>query len=166
MDRQMQRERLTGRARLASSAGLFLALTLAGCGASHHQSAGATSAASEASVHTATTATHGTPSAAATHSLSVALTTPPHEPEAGRLWPIIVHAHSSTGAPVSGTVSYAFLFGGAAVGRRPGGQMHGGIFHDNLEFPASALGYPLTLEVIVRAGGQRGSVLRPISVHQ
>jgi hypothetical protein len=77
-----------------------------------------------------------------------------------------VSAHTSTGAPVTGNVSYAFLFGGSVVAKRAGGTMRGGIFHDRLEFPARALGFQLTLEVIVRAGGQSGSTSRPVTVQR
>jgi hypothetical protein len=166
MARWIKHEESAARTRLVCGAGLLLALALAGCGGSHHQSPAAAPSASEASAHTAVTSTHSPSSPVAAPSLSVHLTTPPSEPEAGRLWPITVSARSSNGASVSGTVSYAFVFGGAVVARRPGGSMRGGIFHDKLEFPPRALGYPLTLEVIVQAAGRRGSVSRPVSVRQ
>jgi hypothetical protein len=95
----------------------------------------------------------------------VGLKTPKSEPVAGGFWPVTVTAHSPSGVPVSATVSYTFLFGGAVVARRPGGHMHGGLFRDRLEFPAKAVGYPLTVEVIVQAPGQRGSTQRAVTVH-
>jgi hypothetical protein len=167
MARQLQ-DRARCRARLTAGTAslLALALALASCGGSHHQSSTAVSSVTAASAHTTATFTHSASSPAAARQISVRLTTPPSEPEAGRLWPITVTARGSTGAQVSGTVSYAFLFGGAVVARRPGGPMRGGIFHDKLEFPARALGYPLTLEVIVQAAGQRGSTSRSVSVRQ
>ena len=39
------------------------------------------------------------------------------------------------------------------------------LFRDRLEVPAKAVGYPLTVEVIVQAPGQRGSTQRAVTVH-
>jgi hypothetical protein len=144
---------------------LVLALALASCGGGHHVSSNATPSGSNAAPHTTATGTSSAAPASEARSLSVQLSAPRSEPEAGRLWPITVKAHSSGGAPVTGTVSYAFLFNGSVVARRPGGTIKGGIFHDWLEFPAKALGFPLTLEVVVKTAGQSGSVSRPVTVH-
>ena len=140
------------RGTLASLA-LVLALSLASCGSSanQHPAAQSTSAAST--------------SAGATQQLAVAVKTPTGEPSADGFWPIVVTAHAAGGAPVDGTVSYAFLFGGAVVARRSGGHMRGGVFHDRLEFPARAVGYPLTVQVIVRTPGATGTTERQVTVH-
>jgi hypothetical protein len=131
-----------------------VAAALAGCGSSHHTAS------------TAHPSTTSTTSRTTTRALVVSLTTPTSEPSAGGFWPVTIRAHTATGTPAGGTVSYAFLFGGAVVARRPGGQMRDGVFHDRLEFPAQAVGYPLTLQVIVRgAAGQSGSTERPVTVH-
>ena len=98
--------------------------------------------------------------------LSVVLHAPSSEPKVGVGWPITVEAHTAAGKPVNGTVSYAFLFGGSVVARRPGGQMREGVFHDQLEFPAQATGYPLVLEVIVEGEGGRGSTRRPVKAER
>ena len=74
---------------------------------------------------------------------------------AGGFWPITVRAHTASGAAVDGTVSYAFLFGGSVVAKRPGGHMGGGVFRDRLEFTAQSVGYPLTVQVVVRGAGRR-----------
>ena len=132
---------------------LVLALSLASCGSSGNQHS-ATQSASAASS-----------SAAATQQLAVAVRTPASEPSARGFWPIVVTAHTAGGAPVDGIVSYAFLFGGAVVARRPGGHMRGGVFHDRLEFPARAVGYPLTVQVIVRTPGAMGTTERQVTVH-
>jgi hypothetical protein len=44
--------------------------------------------------------------------------------------------------------------------------MRGGIYHDRLEFPPAAVGYPLTLEVIVQSQGRRGSTTRAVRVQR
>lgn len=139
----------------AAGAIAALALTLAACGSSKHGTS--------STAHAATSAT-ATPTSA--QALVVTLSTPRTEPVAGGFWPITVHAHTASGAPASGTVSYAFLFGGAVVAQRPGGHMRGGVFHDRLEFPAKAVGYPLTVQTTVRsAGGVSGSTKRSVTVH-
>jgi hypothetical protein len=134
-----------------------LALALAGCGSSHH-------AATSASRTSATTSA-GSPATA--QSLVVTVTTPKSEPVAGGFWPIVVRAHDPTGGPVNGTVSYAFLFGGAVVARRPGGHMTDGVFHDRLEFPAQSVGYPLTVRTLVQqASGASGTTERTVTVQR
>jgi hypothetical protein len=134
-----------------------LAVPLAACGGSSKH-ATTTSAATHAGG--AVTSSNAAPA----HDLTVHLSAPQSEPKAGGFWPITVTATSPTGRPVEGTVSYAYLFGSAVVARRPGGAMHGGVFHDRMEFPARAVGYPLTVEVIVKGQGERGSVTRPVKV--
>jgi hypothetical protein len=131
-----------------------LAAAIAGCGSSHH------------TVSAPPPSTTSTTSGTTAGSLLVSLTTPNSEPTAGGFWPVTIRARTATGTPTSGTVSYAFLFGGAVVARRPGGSMRDGVFHDRLEFPAQAVGYPLTLQVIVQGtAGQSGSTERAVTVH-
>jgi len=137
----------------AAGALAALALGLTACGSSH---SGSTS-----SVTSASSTSRSAPS------LVVSVSTPSSEPVAGGFWPITVRAHSASGAPVDGTVSYAFLFGGSVVARRPGGHMSGGVYHDRLEFTAQSVGYPLTLQVNVLAGnGERGSTERAVTTRR
>jgi hypothetical protein len=137
---------------------VVLALALGGCGSSSHPAAGSGS--------TSTAASHpNTSSTASAAALIVGLSTPKSEPKAGGFWPIIVTAHTASGAPVSGTVAYSFLFGGAVVATRAGGHMRAGVFHDRLEFPARAVGYPLTVQVNVRTLDASGSTERTVTVH-
>ena len=139
----------------ATGAVALLALGLAACGSSHSTS-GASSRTSGASSSTRSA-----------QPLVVSVTTPRSEPVAGGFWPITVRAHTASGAPVDGTVSYAFLFGGSVVARRPGGHMSGGVFHDRLEFTAQSVGYPLTVQTVVRgAEGASGTAERPVTVRK
>ena len=153
---------LLGRALPALGASL-LCLALAACGSSAKRAATTTSSAT-ARATTRTSASRST--AHSTASIAVHLQAPTSEPKASSKWPITVSATSASGRPVNGTVSYAFLFGGAVVARRPGGHMSGGVYHDQLEFPAQALGYPLTLEVIVEGEGARGTTTRAVKVER
>ena len=137
----------------ATGAVALLGLALAACGTSHGTPSRSTSGAAS-STHTA-------------QSLVVSVTTPSSEPVAGGFWPITVRAHTASGAAVDGTVSYAFLFGGSVVAKRAGGHMSGGVFHDRLEFTAQSVGYPLTVQVVVRgADGESGTAERAVSVRQ
>jgi hypothetical protein len=137
----------------ATGAVALLGLALAACGSSHNSSS-----------HS------GSGVASSTHSgqsLAVSVTTPRSEPVAGGFWPITVRAHTASGTPVNGIVSYAFLFGGSVVARRPGGHMSGGVFHDRLEFTSQSVGYPLTVQVVVRgAEGESGTTERPVSIRK
>lgn len=150
----------------------MLCLLPAACGSSSKKTSTTASSALTRSVastqapRATTSAVQTSSSTRATASLTVHLQTPASQPKAGSTWPITVSAHSASGKPVNGTVSYAFLFGGAVVARRPGGHMSSGVYHDRLEFPAQALGYPLTLEVIVEGEGARGTVTRAVKVER
>jgi len=144
---------LRTRRRALAGALLVLAVSLASCGSSSKQHAAAQSS------------TRASTSSAATQQLAVGLKTPSSEPSAGGFWPVVVTARTAAGSPVDGIVSYAFLFGGAIVARRPGGHMRAGVFHDRLEFPPQAVGYALTLQVVVSAPGASGTTERPVTVH-
>jgi hypothetical protein len=55
------------------------------------------------------------------------------------------------GAPAPASVSYQFLLAGQVVARRSTYHFHGH-FSDTLEFPAAAVGYPLTVRAVVTSG--------------
>jgi hypothetical protein len=144
-----------------------LCLLLGACGSSSKRASAATRTLTSTGAGL-TSAVHqrSASSSSARATLTVHLQAPSSEPKSGGKWPITVTAQNASGKPVNGTVSYAFLFGGAVVARRPGGQMKNGIYHDQLEFPAQALGYPLTLEVIVEGEGGRGTTTRAVKVER
>jgi archaellum component FlaF (FlaF/FlaG flagellin family) len=64
---------------------------------------------------------------------------------------------TSKGKSVRALASYQFLFGGSVVSTQyPFNNKHfafTGHYQDSLSFPASSLGFPLTLRVVVRSGG-------------
>lgn len=77
-----------------------------------------------------------------------------HHPKVNRLWPIQITA-TSHGRAASGSVLYEYLFGGKVVATRnpsPTGHFRGGRFTDTLQFPARAVGYPLTFRAVVTVG--------------
>ena len=90
--------------------------------------------------------------------LRVTLTPPPtHTPKINTNIPIAVSATLS-GKPVRGaTAKYVFLFAGSVVSTQyPRNNKHftfNGSFKDNLVFPASAVGEPLTLRFVIGDSG-------------
>ena len=92
---------------------------------------------------------------------------PSEQPKAGESWPIKVGAHRhSDGSPLHAAALYKFIFHGNVVataypspnlppcgGRERHKPYHFfGSFRDRLCFPKRAVGIPLTLRVVVRAG--------------
>jgi hypothetical protein len=106
------------------------------------------------------------PSQAAAWVLKVGF--PDSQPRSGEPWPINVGAHRhSDGSPIHAAALYKFLFRGEVVATayptphrsacggepRQGHPYHFyGHFRDRLCFPDRAVGIPLTLRVVVRAG--------------
>jgi hypothetical protein len=100
-----------------------------------------------------------------------------HHPKAGALWPITVTCRTASGKAVRATATYQFVYNGQVVATRyPSpkanpkskcskegtcrhspypftGRMHDGTF----SWPRRAVGFPLTLRVVVRVRG-KGSV--------
>jgi hypothetical protein len=87
-----------------------------------------------------------------------------HHPRVGRRWPVAILV-SSNGRPVRAEVEYEYLFGGAVVAHRSHYRFTGG-FHDTFEWPASAVGYPLTFRAVVRSGATTLSLDYPVQVER
>jgi hypothetical protein len=93
---------------------------------------------------------------------------PNEQPQSGQPWPVSIGAHRhSNGSPIHAAALYKFLFRGEVVATaypsphtsacggepRNGHPYHFfGAFRDRLCFPDRAVGIPLTLRVVVRAG--------------
>jgi hypothetical protein len=92
---------------------------------------------------------------------------PAQQPHAGQSWPIKVHAERhGSGKPIHAAALYKFIFHGSVVATSypspnsppcQGGARHRpwhffGTYRDRLCFPQRAIGVPLTLRVVVRAG--------------
>lgn len=87
-----------------------------------------------------------------------------HEPRVGPLWPdsFIV---TSAGRPVRASLEYEFLLAGQVVARRSH-YTFTGHFHDTIEWPAPAVGYPLTLRSVIRAAGVTLNLDYPVKVRR
>jgi hypothetical protein len=89
------------------------------------------------------------PASASAAPFTAHLKAPNHTPTAGKKWPITVTATRGH-TKLSGSVRYQFLFDGTVESNQPGHSFKRGVFHDTLLFPKEAVGYPLTLRVIVK----------------
>jgi hypothetical protein len=87
-----------------------------------------------------------------------------HAPKVGAPWPIhftVTH----DGAPVTASVSYEYLFGGQVVAHRSHYTFKGH-FSDIFNWPASAVGYPLTFRAVIASGGVTIDLDYPVQVRQ
>jgi hypothetical protein len=102
------------------------------------------------------------------------LRAPTHHPKAGRPWPITVTCRTAAGAPMRATAVYQFVFQGQVVATRypspnanprsacskAGTCRHapwpfrGRMYDPTFEWPARAVGIPLTLRVVVNVPGR------------
>jgi hypothetical protein len=89
------------------------------------------------------------PASASAASFTAHLKAPNHSPTAGKNWRITVTA-THGGAKLSGSVRYRFLYNGSVVAHHFGRKFKHGVCHDTLLFPATAVGFPLTLQVVVQ----------------
>ncbi len=85
-----------------------------------------------------------------------------HHPKVGLLWPIEFTA-TRAGHAARASVSYEYLFAGQVVARRSH-YTFTGHFSDKFEWPASAVGYPLTLRAVIVAEGVTINLDFPVQV--
>src|ERR1039458_10902785 len=101
--------------------------------------------------------------------LVATLTPSTHTPKINTLVPIAVTATLS-GKPAHATAAYEFVFGGAVVSTQyPRNNKHfsfTGHFSDKLNFPASSLGFTLTLRVVIKAAGHTVNLPCSITSHR
>jgi hypothetical protein len=74
------------------------------------------------------------------------------------------------GKPVHATVFYRYLYGGTVVSTRYPCNNKAcsftGHYSDRLIFPAASLGQPLTLRVVIKAGGRTVNLDSSITSHK
>jgi hypothetical protein len=101
--------------------------------------------------------------------LTATLAPPASKPKANKNIPIKVTA-TLKGKPAHATAIYEFLFAGTVVstqnpyGKKP--YRFTGSFKDNLVFPPSAVGQPLTFRVVVKAGGHTVNLDAPVDAQK
>ncbi len=149
--------RMTSAALLVAT---LLGLCLAGCGgAAKPRTVSRSTTATQAtgSTTTPTQPAEGTTgpsprSAVTTGPVRATLRGENHAPVVNRNWSYTVSATDASGHPLEGTVLSEFVFAGQVVGREtpPTHPLKRGRFTDVLQFPARALGIPLTFQTVVR----------------
>lgn len=100
--------------------------------------------------------------------LHVELVGESREPTVNRPWHYTVYVSGPDKAKPSGTETTRYLFGGAVVGiEKPQNvPFKDGVYRDTIEFPGEAVGYPLTLQVVVHTATATASAERPIEVRR
>ena len=91
-----------------------------------------------------------------------------HAPTVDRAWWYTVTATSASSRPLSGTVAIQFVFAGEVVGRDTPAthRLTDGRWRDNLKFPATSVGQPLTVRAVVRTAAGTITLDWPIIVQQ
>jgi hypothetical protein len=87
------------------------------------------------------------PSAAIARPFSSTLQAPTHRPHVGLERIRVTASHNGRG--LCGKVSYVFYWNGQKVNHQPGGRFCRGVWRDTLRWPSRAVGYRLTLGVVV-----------------
>jgi hypothetical protein len=137
-------------------------LAVAACGGGSKSTPSTTSKAAPSS--TAAPQTGG--ASVMTGPVHATLTASNHSPVAGKNWPYSVHVTDVSGHPLTGTVRIQFSFGGRVVGtdHPPVHPLKNGRWHDLLQFPRAAVGFPLTFQVVVHTSAGSVTLNWPVSV--
>jgi hypothetical protein len=161
-------------ARGASAILVVLAVAGAsGCGSSGPHAASssastrqatATAPAPQANVAQATAAAGARTVAASAGSVTATMHGSVHDPRVGPLWPVSFTV-TSGGQPAAAVLEYEFLLAGQVVARRSHYAFTGS-FHDTIEWPSAAVGYPLTLRSVIRSGGATLNLDYPVKVQR
>ena len=85
-----------------------------------------------------------------------------HHPRVGARWPFQLTV-ARQGRPAMATVTYEYVFGGQVVARRAQHSFTGR-FTDEIEWPSSAVGYPLEFRAAIVAEGVRINLDYPVVV--
>ena len=91
---------------------------------------------------------------------------PTHHPVVKKNWPITVTVTNLSGKSIAATLRMNVLLGGARVGRIDNGKIYHfvGRYHEIITWPQKSVGYPLTLQAVVKAKGKTNKLLWAVSV--
>lgn len=103
-----------------------------------------------------------------TAAIHVTLVGESHQPTVNQPWHYTVTATNAQGSKVSGTETTQYGFNGTVVGtEKPENvKFTGGVYHDTIEFPASAVGFPLTVQATVHTSAGSATGSWPVKVRQ
>jgi hypothetical protein len=148
-----------------------VSLLLVGCGGSSHPATSSTTSSSSAATTSSSSAATAVGEGAAGSTLPVSASVGgvtatmhagTHHPKVQQPWPIgfIV---TRGGRPAGASVSYEYLFAGQVVARRSHYRFtwH---FADVFQWPATAVGYPLTFRAVIVAGASTIDLDYPVQV--
>lgn len=152
------------------------ALASAGCGSSPRAPAATHS--SQSSMHTVTSTATSTASSQAREAtasagqstevsagvggLTATMRGSTHQPRVGARWPFQLTV-ANKGRPARATVTYEYVFGGQVVARRAQHSFTGH-FADEIEWPSSAVGYPLEFRAAIVSEGVTINLDYPVQV--
>lgn len=110
----------------------------------------------------------GRASATARGSVRVTITGTNHDPIVGRNWTYSITVTNARGQKLSGTETTHYLFSGSVVGTEKPVNVHftNGHYRDTIQFPATSVGEPLTVEAVVRTKDGSGHADWTIKVKQ
>jgi hypothetical protein len=147
-----------------------VALLLGGsaCGSSKSKSASS----STSTTTTTTTAPSANPATATTPTAAsgpvrATLHGANHTPVAGKNWTYTVHADDATGKPLAGTVETDFVVTGLGVVGKETPAIHklkDGTLSDIIQFPADAVGHPITLVTVIHTSAGSVALGWPVNV--
>ncbi|HWX75590.1 MAG TPA: hypothetical protein VNZ05_09805 [Solirubrobacteraceae bacterium] len=161
---------MDARVRLLSLVGVALAVVaLEGCGSSNKSAssaarppAGTTPTVGAAPPSSGPTPRGGETVIASAGAITATMHAGTHRPKVGPPWPVQFTV-TRAGKGLAAGLEYEFLFAGQVVAHRSHLNFRGSL-SDNIEWPASAVGYPLTFRAVVTAGGARINLDYPVQV--
>jgi hypothetical protein len=145
---------------------LLLAANACGSSKSKTTSSSATTTATTPAPASANPATATTP-IAASGTVHATLHGPNHAPVVGKNWTYTVHVTDAAGKPLNGTVETDFVFAGLGVVGKETPAVHklkNGVLTDTVQFPADAVGHPITLVTVVHTSAGSVAVGWPVNV--
>ena len=98
--------------------------------------------------------------------LRVTLVGENHDPIVNQKWTYTVTITDARGRKLSGTETTHYLFSGSVVGTENpvNVKFQGGVYRDTIEFPATAVGYPLVLQATIKTSIGTGTADWAITV--
>lgn len=91
-----------------------------------------------------------------------------HNPTVNQPWHYTVTVTDAQGHGLSGTETTHYTFNGAVVGteKPPNARFADGVYHDTIEFPSAAVGYPLDVQTVIHTGLGSATLDWPIEVQR
>ena len=140
-------------------AAVFLVAGSTACG-------GSKTSAKRASTSTPATTSAKPTTTAPQATFKAVFTAASHHPVVNKNWPITVTVTDLSGKPIAATLQMNVLFGGLQVGQIDNGKIYHfvGRHHENITWPARAVGTQLVLQSVIKVNGKTKKLLWPLSV--